>query len=82
MFAEAGSHAVMLQETRLQVKEIASTSKYDLYRSPAVEQGLDGTHVGLDQGAGFTVRASVAQHRRTWLSQRRFVALAGFLCVG
>ena len=43
--AEAGLHAVMVQETRLQVKGIASTSKYDLRRSPANEQGLDGTHV-------------------------------------
>ena len=63
-FAEVGLHAVMLQETRLQVKGIASTSKYDLYRSPANERGLDGTHVWLDKDAGFSVQASVAQHRR------------------
>ena len=63
-FAEAGLHAFMVQETRLQVIGIASTSKYDLYRSPANEQGLDGTHVWLDKDAGFTVQASVAQHRR------------------
>ena len=55
-FAEAGLHAVMLQET--------STSKYDMYTSPANEQGLDGTHVWLDKDAGFSVQASVAQHRR------------------
>ena len=53
--------AVMSQETRLQVKEIASTSKYDLSRPPANEQGSDGTHVWLDKDAGFTVQASVAQ---------------------
>ena len=52
-FAEAGLHTVVLQETRLQVKGIASTSKYDLYRSPANERGLDGTHVWLDKDAGF-----------------------------
>ena len=63
-FAEAGLHAVMFQETRLQVKGIASTSKYDLFRSRANEQGLDGTHVWLDKDAGFSVQASVAQHRR------------------
>ena len=60
-FAEL--HAVMLQETRPQVKGIASTSKYDLYKSPANERGLDGTHVWLDKDAGFSVQASVAQHR-------------------
>ena len=52
-FAEAGLHAVMVQETRLQVKGIASTSKYDLYRSPANEQRPDGTHVWLDKDASF-----------------------------
>ena len=75
-FAEAGLHAVMLQETRLQVKGIASTSKYDLYRSPANEQGLDGTHVWLDKDAGFSVQASVAQHRRI-VERQRFVARVG-----
>ena len=63
-FAEASLHAVMVQETRFQVKGIASTTKYDLYRSPANERGLDGTHVWLDTDAGFTVQASVVQHRR------------------